>query len=112
MTNDAVHLLLLRDHMRAVWLVSNVPAPKEEVALPSRSSFVSNVIKSKIVKDHSIPVVFYELSRNVSSDIVINLGEVLRTLVQRRCLPWAVDTYRDEEARGTISAVKCTREEL
>lgn len=45
--------------------------------LPSRACLMPNMIESKIVKHHSVPVIILQLVRNMSSDIIINFSKIL-----------------------------------
>lgn len=75
------------------------------------------MIEAKIVKNHQAPVVALKFSSNVPGNIVVDLGEVLAQTSAYVSHSWRYgprecETYRDEEARRAIMAVKGVREQL
>lgn len=81
--------------------------------VPPRTTLVSNVVQSKIVQYHCVPVVVLELLGDMPGDIVVDLGKVLPLSVSSTSSP-AKDrgTYRNKKARGSIQAVKCAGKQL
>lgn len=81
--------------------------------VPPRTTLVSNVVQSKIVQYHCVPVVVLELLGDMPGDIVVDLGKVLPLSVTWRPSP-AKDggTHGNEKARGSIQAVKCAGKQL
>lgn len=47
------------------------------LCLPPRTAFVSDMIEAEIVQHHCVPVVILELTSNMSSDVMVDLREVL-----------------------------------
>lgn len=45
--------------------------------VPIGSGLVPNVIKTKIVQDHTIPIIVLQLCRHISGHIEINLSKIL-----------------------------------
>lgn len=78
--DDAVHLPLLGDHIGtetgSISCVHTACGPN----LPARPSLVTNVIQTKVMKDHETPIIILEFSSDIASDVVVYLGEVLEEL--------------------------------
>ena len=45
---------------------------------PVRTRLVANVIKSEIMHYHAVPILLLKLVCNVSRDVLVDLGEILR----------------------------------
>ena len=58
--HHAVHLCLLRDHVGTVG-----------------AGLVANVIKTKIMENHGVPVVIFQLIRHMARDIVVDFKKIL-----------------------------------
>ena len=57
------------------------------VLSPSRPGLVAYVVKAKIVKNHSVPVLILQLPSDIAGNIVVNLGKVLSRQCKRTKLP-------------------------
>jgi hypothetical protein len=71
------------------------------------------MIQTQIMENHRVPIIVLEFVRDMSSDVVVDLGEVLMYVSQLFVLEslWSPQaTYRDEEARCPVGAVKDARE--
>lgn len=76
---------------------------------------MTNVIQTKVMKDHETPIIILEFSSDIASDVVVYLGEVLEELhVSMEDLStWESETaHRDEEARRSILTVESGGKQL
>lgn len=71
------------------------------------------MIQAQIVQNHGIPVVVLQLSRDVSSDVVVHFGKILLPLSKGSSTALAqASPYRNEEACGSVRPVKGVGKEL
>lgn len=75
--NNAIHFVLLGDHIWAGRRISKQFTPKSLAISPSWTTLVPNMIQSQIMKNQSVPVVILELVRDMTGDIVVNLCVIL-----------------------------------
>lgn len=73
------------------------------------------MVKTKVVQDHSGPIILDKLLRYMSRHVVVHLGKILRINISPHSLEstrFLRKSYRYEEAGRTVGTLEETREQL